>query len=100
MTTENTTTSEPTGGVRDAVDRVAQSAHEAIDRAASKAAPALEQLQSAATNATHSLQDKASAFGEMEEIWLESARTCVREHPLATVAVALAAGMLISRLSH
>ena len=100
MTSDNTTSSEPSGGVRDTVDRVAQTAHEAIDRAASKAAPALEQLQSAATNAAHSMQDKASAFGEMEEIWLESARTYVRQHPLATVACALAAGMLISRLSN
>jgi len=100
MTSDNTMSSEPSGGVRETVDRVAQSAHEAIDRAASTAAPALEQLQSAATNAAQTMQDKASAFGEMEEIWLESARTCVREHPLATVAVALAAGMLISRLSH
>ena len=100
MTSDNMTSNEPSAGVCETVDRVAQSAHEAIDRAASKATPALEQLQSAATNAVHTAQDKATAFGEMEEIWLESARTCVREHPLATVAVALAAGMLISRLSH
>lgn len=100
MTPDNNMSSQPSGGVRNTVDRIAQSAHEAIDRAASKAVPTLEQLQSAATKTTHSLQDKATAFGEMEETLLQSARTYVREYPLITVAAAIAAGMLIGRLNH
>lgn len=84
---------------RDTVDRVAQSAHETIDRMASKAGPAIEQLQSAAQNAAKTLQDKTASIGDMEEVWVESARTCVREHPLTSVLLALAAGMLISRLT-
>ena len=99
MATDTSSSSDTTANVRDTVDRAAQTAHETIDRVAAKAGPALEQLQSAATTAAQSLQDKAATLGEMEEQWLESARTCVREHPLASVAVAVAAGMLISRLS-
>jgi ElaB/YqjD/DUF883 family membrane-anchored ribosome-binding protein len=95
----STASTDTTSGVRDTVDRAAQTAHQAIDRLSSKAVPALEQLQSAATTAAQSLQDKAASFGEMEEAWLESARKTVREHPLATVAVAVAAGLLISRLT-
>lgn len=89
-----------TSAARDTVDRAAQTAHEAIDRVAAKAGPAIEQLQSAATNAAQSIQDKAVALGEMEEAWAESARTFVRERPLTSVLLAVAAGMLISRLSN
>lgn len=85
--------------MRETVDRATQSAHDAIDRMASKAGPALEQLQSAATSAAQALQDKAASFGEMEEAWVESARKTVREHPLAAIAVAVAAGMIISRIT-
>lgn len=95
----NTVTSDASSALRDTVDRAAQSAHNAIDRVAAKAGPALEGLQSAATTAAQSLQDKAASFGELEQAWVESARKTVREHPLATVAVAVAAGMLISRLT-
>ncbi|MGE5450757.1 MAG: DUF883 family protein [Acidobacteriota bacterium] len=97
-TTNNTDDSKVIG--RETVDRAAQSAHEAIDKVASKAGPAIEQLQSAANTAAKSLQDKAVSLGEMEEVWMDAARTCVREHPLTSVLVALAAGMLISRLSN
>ena len=99
MAPQTSTASEVSSGMRDTVDRATQTAHDAIDRLSSKAGPALEQLQSAATSAAQALQDKAASFGEMEEAWLESARKTVREHPLATVAVAVAAGLLISRLT-
>lgn len=99
MAPQTSTATDVSSGMRDTVDRATQSAHEAIDRMASKAGPALEQLQSVASTAAQTLQDKAASFGEMEEAWLESARKTVREHPLATVAIAVAAGMLISRLT-
>ncbi|MFT3859554.1 MAG: hypothetical protein QM742_19315 [Aquabacterium sp.] len=99
MAPQTSTATDLTSGMRDTVDRATQSAHEAIDRMASKAGPALEQLQSAASTAAQTIQDKAVSFGEMEEAWLESARKTVREHPLAAIAVAVAAGMVISRLS-
>jgi ElaB/YqjD/DUF883 family membrane-anchored ribosome-binding protein len=96
----STANSDASSGMRHTVDRAAQSAHEAIDRVAAKAGPALEQLQSAATNAAHVVQDKAEALGEMEKAWVASARNTVRDHPLMAVAVAVAAGMLISRISN
>jgi ElaB/YqjD/DUF883 family membrane-anchored ribosome-binding protein len=99
MAPQTSTATDASSGLRDTVDRATQTAHDAIDRMASKAGPALEQLQSAASTAAQSLQDKAASFGELEEAWLESARKSVREHPLAAVAVAIAAGMLISRIT-
>jgi ElaB/YqjD/DUF883 family membrane-anchored ribosome-binding protein len=44
------------------------------------------------------MQARAERFGQMEEEWMESCRQSVREHPLATVAIAVAAGVLLGKL--
>lgn len=105
MTPDQTSTTTDASGeastktVRDTVDRAAQTAHETIDRVAAKATPAIEQLQTAASSAAQVIQDKAAALGELEEALLVSARNCVREHPLTSVLVAVAAGVLVSRIA-
>jgi ElaB/YqjD/DUF883 family membrane-anchored ribosome-binding protein len=81
------------------VDRMAQKAHEAIDSVAAKAKPAVERVQTAASQAADALHAKADALGDLEEQWLDSARTHIREQPLTAVAVGLLAGVLLSRLS-
>lgn len=81
------------------VERLAQGAHDTIDRVAAKAGPAVEKLRTTATTAAGSVQQRATDFGAMEEQWMESARGVVRENPLAAIAVAVAAGMLLSRLA-
>lgn len=84
---------------RGSVDRAAQSAHEAIDRVAAKAGPAVERMRSAAASAAERLQGKAGSLGEAPDQWLDSCRTYVRENPLTAVGIAVAAGVLLSRLS-
>ncbi len=81
------------------VDRAAQSAHEAIDRLAAKAGPAIERLRGSANTAGQTLRAKADQFGDLEEQWVESARSYVRENPLAAVAIAVAAGVLLGKLT-
>jgi ElaB/YqjD/DUF883 family membrane-anchored ribosome-binding protein len=81
------------------VDRAAQAAHEAIDRLAAKAGPAFERLRGSATNAGETLRAKADQFGELEEEWVESARSYVRENPLTAVAVGVLAGLIIAKLT-
>jgi len=81
------------------VDRVAQGAHDTVDRLAAKAGPALDRARSAATDAQSTLYAKYDDFMAMEEEWAESARDQIRAHPLAVVGIALAAGLLIGRLS-
>ncbi len=82
----------------DVMNRVVQGAHETVDRVAEKAGPAVERLKSGVSSAAESLQAHAEEFGAMQEQWVQNARGCVRDHPLATVAVALAVGMLVSRI--
>jgi ElaB/YqjD/DUF883 family membrane-anchored ribosome-binding protein len=80
------------------MDRMVQSAHEAVDRFAEKAAPALEKLRSTMGSATEKLPMSRDELSAMQEEWVSSLRETVREHPLASLAVAAAAGVLLSRM--
>jgi ElaB/YqjD/DUF883 family membrane-anchored ribosome-binding protein len=70
------------------LNKVVQGAHDAIDRLAEKATPALDGMN------THADQFKA-----MEEEWVQTARSTVRDHPLAAVGAAVVFGMLVARLT-
>ena len=69
------------------MDRVVRSAHDTVDQIASKVAPAVDTLRTAAAD-----------MGAMQEQWVSSCRTHVRENPLASVVTAAVAGMLLGRL--
>ncbi|HZE91952.1 MAG TPA: hypothetical protein VE029_09655 [Rhizobacter sp.] len=83
----------------ESVDRMAQTAHAAIDRVAEQARPAVDKARAAATHAAAAMESKASQIGEMEAQWMDSCRAHVRQHPLSSMAIAVAAGMLIARLA-
>lgn len=82
----------------DTIARVKQGAHDAVDRLAERAGPAVERMRSSMNQMSESARAKAAQFGEMEEQWVENARSTVREHPIASVAVAVAAGVILSKL--
>lgn len=92
------TSANPGAATDDVMNRVVQGAHEAVDRVAEKAGPAVERLKSGVAGAAESLQSHAEEFGAMQEQWMQNARGCVRDHPLATVAIAVGVGMLLSRM--
>jgi ElaB/YqjD/DUF883 family membrane-anchored ribosome-binding protein len=89
----------PSATSDDLMRRVVQGAHATIDRLADTAAPAVSRLQEGVHVAGDKLHAGAEHARELGDEWTESLRTTVREHPLASVAVALAAGVLIARLS-
>ncbi len=90
--------SEAAAAAEDAVNRVAQGAHAMVDRVAEKAGPAVERLRSGVSTAAESLQSGAQDLSEIQDRWVASCRECVREHPLVSIGVAIAAGMIVSRL--
>ena len=81
------------------LERLVQGAHQAVDSLAAKAGPAVERLKSSMGTASESMHERADQLNAMQEEWIESARATVREHPLASLAAAVAVGMLISRLT-
>jgi len=76
---------------------------------AEKAGAGMGQMQQSAQHAMHRMSELASRAGEhlpsteelvaMQERAMQSARTYVREHPFMVIGIALAVGMLLSRLT-
>lgn len=79
--------SDEIAGIGPVVDRVAAGAHEAVDKAAH-----------AATAAARALDKKGAELRDLQSRYLDGCREQVRDHPLAALGVALAAGFLISLL--
>ena len=65
------------------VDRAGDTAHQAIDTAADYAGR---------------IGEKAEEWLEMKDDWVEGTREYVREHPIAALGIAAAAGYILSML--
>jgi ElaB/YqjD/DUF883 family membrane-anchored ribosome-binding protein len=94
-----TSNSKPNAG-----DAIA-AAHKSIDNASEVVHPAVDRLASGAHNAVDSLAGAAESIGSKGERFLsrqnqklEGPRAYVRENPLMTVGIAVAAGWLVARL--
>jgi ElaB/YqjD/DUF883 family membrane-anchored ribosome-binding protein len=87
------------GSVSDpAIERVARSAHSAVDRVAGTASSAVERVRTGVQGAVGTVSERMHDLSANREVWVDDARERVREHPLAAVGVALAAGYLLARL--
>jgi ElaB/YqjD/DUF883 family membrane-anchored ribosome-binding protein len=83
------------GTASDMMSRVVSGAHHTIDRLAESAAPHVDRLQATGEDLTQ----RAEHLRHVGDEWTESMRSTVRDNPLAAVAVALALGMLIARVT-
>ena len=72
----------------DHVERVSSSAHEAVDRVAQTASAYAERFG-----------ERAEEWLEMKDNWVEGAREYVREHPIAALGMAVAAGYVLHMLT-
>jgi ElaB/YqjD/DUF883 family membrane-anchored ribosome-binding protein len=69
------------------IERASGTAHQAIDRVAETASAYAERFG-----------EKAEEWLEMKDNWVEGARDYVREHPIAALGIAVAAGYVLSML--
>lgn len=83
----------------DMVHRAAEGAHDTIDRLEAQAAPAAEKLREQLDSTGEMLHARADQLRQTGREWREGVRSSVREHPLTTIAAALALGVLLARLS-
>lgn len=81
----------PTDG-SELVSRVAQGLHETVDRVAEKAGPAVQKIEV-------TVHDQMNRARELSDEYANSLRGTVRERPLTSVLVALAAGVILSRIT-
>lgn len=77
----------------------AKGAHDTIDRLADSAAPAVRKLGDSVTAAESALHATTARLRVTRDEWTEGVRTTVRGNPLASVAAALALGVLVARLT-
>ena len=70
------------------IDRLRNTAHETVERAASVASSAADRLGA-----------RSGEWMAAKNEWMATTRGYVRDHPLAALGVALAAGHLLSRLT-
>jgi ElaB/YqjD/DUF883 family membrane-anchored ribosome-binding protein len=77
----------PRGKTGENIDRAGSTAHEAVDR-----------VTQTATAYAERFGEKAEEWLEMKDTWVEGAREYVREHPIAALGIAAAAGYVLSML--
>jgi len=82
----------------DTVDRLANAARPAVDRLASSAHSAVDRMTTFASSAASTLGQRREQFSTQGAELAESARTYVRENPMAAVGIAAAVGFLLSRI--
>jgi ElaB/YqjD/DUF883 family membrane-anchored ribosome-binding protein len=69
------------------IEQVSETAHQYVDRAANVASQAAERFG-----------ERADEWMQMKDDWVEGARDYVREHPIAALGIAAAAGYILSML--
>ena len=84
-----------TGMLKNAV----QGAHDTLDRLADRAAPAVQRMGDSVNSAEAALRDKTSQLREKGDEWVDGTRGSIRNHPLTAVAIALAVGALVARMT-
>jgi len=95
---QRTTTYPDSSAIRSNAEALGEQAHGGIDRLTSTAHQAVERATSAAANAADTLGVKGRQLLDTRDEWMDTTRVYVREHPLAALGVALAAGYLLSRI--
>jgi ElaB/YqjD/DUF883 family membrane-anchored ribosome-binding protein len=76
------------------IDTYSKTAHQAVDRAAEAA----ERVASRLGERVDALGEKGEELLEMKDNWIEGARDYVREHPVAALGIAVAAGYIFSMM--
>ncbi|MBF6649290.1 MULTISPECIES: YqjD family protein [unclassified Methylobacter] len=70
-----------------------------IDKLSSTAEEAAEKIASVTSQATEVLGEKGEQLKELEEQLMEDARDYIREHPITSMGIALAAGFMLSQIT-
>ncbi len=87
-----------TAGAHQTIDKVAQAATPAVDRVTTGAHQVVDKLAGVATSAAESISEKSEQLKVAQDHLTEASRDYVRENPLTSIGIAMAAGFFLSRL--
>jgi ElaB/YqjD/DUF883 family membrane-anchored ribosome-binding protein len=90
--------STPTATASQAAQDMASRASEKLSDITSAAQDTMGRWSSAASQAANRLSERGEELWEMRGQAADTARTYMREHPLATIGIAVAVGLILSRL--
>jgi len=76
-----------TTGTQKQIERVSDGAHRVVDQTVSRVGAIADRFG-----------EKADELMEMKEDWVAATRTYVRDHPVAALGIALAAGYVLSAI--
>jgi len=76
----------------------ASAAHETVERVAERAHDVVDRARDAAARTAENLASRGDQMGEMTEEWVQTARSYMQQHPVATITMAVAAGFLLSKI--
>jgi ElaB/YqjD/DUF883 family membrane-anchored ribosome-binding protein len=79
--------------------RLADKASEGLSRLSETAQQTMDRVSDVASQTASRLGEKGQELWEMRGEAVDQARSYVREHPIATIGIAIAIGLLISRLT-
>jgi len=85
-------------GAHEAIDKVSDAARPVVDRIASGAHRTVDKIASAAGQAAETLGVKGEQLKNAQVQAMEQCRGYVRDHPVTSLGIAVAAGFLLSRL--
>jgi ElaB/YqjD/DUF883 family membrane-anchored ribosome-binding protein len=96
-------------GVAKSVDQATSTAHKAIDKATEAARPAVDKvaasahqivdkLAGAANTAADKLDERTMQLRDVQSRLTDQCRVYVRENPLTSIGIAVAAGFVLSKL--
>lgn len=85
-------------GVHDTINSVSDSARPAVDRMASSAHEVVNRVAGVASQTAETLGLKGEQLNSAQKRLMASAGEYMREHPVASIGIAVATGYLLSRL--
>jgi ElaB/YqjD/DUF883 family membrane-anchored ribosome-binding protein len=80
------------------IDQASDALHPTVDRLVTGAHQAVDKLAGVASQATQQFGEKSEQMKDMQQKLAEDCRLYVREKPVTALAIAAAAGFLLSRL--
>ncbi|KXB30652.1 hypothetical protein AT959_07880 [Dechloromonas denitrificans] len=85
-------------GAHQAIDRISEAVQPVVSRAASGAHHLVDSISDTSSRVAQSLERTANRLKDTEQRLVGASSNYVREHPLKSAGIALAAGFLMSQL--
>jgi ElaB/YqjD/DUF883 family membrane-anchored ribosome-binding protein len=88
-----------TQGAAGTAEKLAEQASAGLGRLSDTAQQTMGRVSEVASQAASRLSERGRELYDMRGEYVDTARTYVREHPVAAIGIAIAIGLLISRLT-